>query len=334
MTAVRSESAAESGADDQEQGYPPRAPLWPFTSAGPPPDPTPSDGPDPYGNPNAEWLRVDWREHLRQVDVSGAHVNYCEMGEGGRPIVFVHGLAGCWQNWLENIPYFARDHRVIALDLPGFGDSPMPPWEVTISNYGRLVDEFCRKLKVKECALVGNSMGGFISTEVAIAQPDWVEKLVLLSAAGISSVHVRRRPAEALARLLAASAGLSFELRERGLRRWRLRYAMFRNVFDAPHRLRPELLWEFAHGANNAPAFLPALGALLGYDFLERLDRVEVPTLIVWGRDDRVIPSADALEFERHVSDSRLVVFDRCGHVPMAERPVRFNRLLDQFVAE
>jgi pimeloyl-ACP methyl ester carboxylesterase len=187
---------------------------------------------------------------------------------------------------------------------------------------------------VKECALVGNSMGGFISTEVAIAQPDWVERLVLLSAAGISSVHVRRRPAEALARLLAASAGLSFELRERGLRRWRLRYAMFRNIFDAPHRLRPELLWEFAHGANNAPAFLPALGALLGYDFLDRLDRVEVPTLIVWGRDDRVIPSADALEFEHHLSDSRLVVFDRCGHVPMAERPVRFNRLLDQFVAE
>jgi pimeloyl-ACP methyl ester carboxylesterase len=177
-------------------------------------------------------------------------------------------------------------------------------------------------------------MGGFISTEVAIAQPDWVEKLVLLSAAGVSSVHVHRRPAEALARLLAATAGLTFELRERGMRRWRLRYAMFRNVFDAPHRLRPELLWEFAHGARGAPAFLPALGALLGYDFLDRLDRVTIPTAIVWGRDDRVIPSADAVEFDRHLSDSRLVVLDRCGHVPMAERPARVNRLLGGFLAE
>ena len=331
--AARPENAASPEAGTQP-AYPPRAPLWPFTSAGPPPDPTPSDGLDPYGDPDPQWLRIDWGEHLRRIEVLDTPVNYCEMGQGERPIVFVHGLAGCWQNWLQNIPHFGRNHRVIALDLPGFGDSPMPPWEVTISNYGRLVDEFCSKLDLQECVLVGNSMGGFISAEVAIAQPQWVQKLALLSAAGISSVHVRRRPAEALARLLAATAGLSFELRERGLRRWRLRYAMFRNIFESPHRLRPELLWEFAHGANGAQAFLPALGALLGYDSLDRLDRVRAPTLIVWGRDDRVIPSADALEFERHLSDSRLVIFDRCGHVPMAERPVRFNRLLEQFIAE
>ena len=86
---------------------------------------TPSDGPDPYGNPDPEWLRIDWREHRRQVDVVGAKVNYVEMGEGP-PLLFVHGLSGCWQNWLENIPYFARTHRVVALDLPGFGGSPMP----------------------------------------------------------------------------------------------------------------------------------------------------------------------------------------------------------------
>jgi pimeloyl-ACP methyl ester carboxylesterase len=309
-------------------------PTWPFTGFRDPPPPTPADGPDPYGNPDPEWLRIDWREHLHEVEAFDARVNYCEMGEAGPPIVFVHGLAGCWQNWLENIPHFARDHRVIALDLPGFGDSPMPPWEVSISNYGRLLDEFCRKLNVHSSALVGNSMGGFIAAESAISQPEWVERLALVSAAGISSVHVRREPAEAIARLMAATAPLMVRLRERGIRRWRLRYAMFRNIFHAPHRLRPELVWEFANGAQDAPAFLPALGALLGYDFQDRLERVRVPTLIVWGRDDRVIPAADALEFERHLSDSRLVVFDRCGHVPMAERPVRFNRVLDQFLAE
>jgi pimeloyl-ACP methyl ester carboxylesterase len=309
-------------------------PTWPFTGFRDPPPPTPADGPDPYGNPDPEWLRIDWREHLHEVEAFDARVNYCEMGEAGPPIVFVHGLAGCWQNWLENIPHFARDHRVIALDLPGFGDSPMPPWEVSISNYGRLLDEFCRKLNVHSSALVGNSMGGFIAAESAISQPEWVERLALVSAAGISSVHVRREPAEAIARLMAATAPLMVHLRERGIRRWRLRYAMFRNIFHAPHRLRPELVWEFANGAQDAPAFLPALGALLGYDFHDRLERVRVPTLIVWGRDDRVIPAADALEFERHLSDSRLVIFDRCGHVPMAERPVRFNRVLEQFLAE
>jgi pimeloyl-ACP methyl ester carboxylesterase len=311
------------------------AATWPFPRFPEPPPPTPSiDGPDPYGDPNPDWLRIDWREHLREIEIDGARVNYCEMGEGGPPIVFVHGLAGCWQNWLENIPHFARDHRVVALDLPGFGDSPLPSWDVSIINYGTLVDAFCRALNLHSCVLVGNSMGGFIAAETAIAQPEWVERLALVSAAGISSVHVRRQPAEAMARLLAASAPLLLRLRAQEMRRRRLRYAMYRHIFDAPHRLRPELVWEFANGAQDAPGFLPALGALLGYDFQDRLERVRVPTLIVWGRNDRVISAADSLEFERHLSDSRLVIFDRTGHVPMAERPVRFNRLLEQFMSE
>jgi pimeloyl-ACP methyl ester carboxylesterase len=307
----------------------------PFIGFRHPPPATPAtDGPDPYGDPDPEWLRIDWRERLRQIEVRDTRVNYCEMGEAGTPIVFVHGLAGCWQNFLENIPHFARDHRVIALDLPGFGDSPMPPWEISIEHYGGLVDEFCRALNLHSCVLVGNSMGGFISAEVAIAQPEWVERLMLVSAAGMSHVHMRREPAEALARLMTAASPLLFRIRERGWRRWRIRSAVFRNVFDAPHRLRPELLWEFANGAMEAPAFLPALGALIGYDIHDRLERVHVPSLIVWGRDDRVIPAADALSYQRHLADSELVIFDRCGHVPMAERPVRFNRLLERFVAE
>jgi len=294
----------------------------------------PADGPDPYGNPDPEWLRIDWREHLRRTEVGGTSVNYCELGEGGPPLVLVHGLSGSWQNWLENIPRLAQGHRVIALDLPGFGASPMPPWEISIANYGQLVDEFCTQLNLHACALVGNSMGGFIAAEVAIAEPEWVEKLVLVSAAGISSARMRREPAEVAARMAAAVTPLALRLRERGMRRGRLRSIMFRNIFHAPHRLRPELLWEFFHHGVGAEGFIPAAASLVGYDFLDRLERVRVPTLVVWGRNDRVIPSPDALEYDRLLPDSRLVIFDRCGHIPMAERPVRFNRLLERFLAE
>ena len=203
MSAVRPDDVAASG--DRSGAEASQEALWPFASTGPRPEPTPPDGPDPYGNPEPEWLRIDWRPHLHQVEVLGTRVNYCEMGEAGTPIVFVHGLGGCWQNWLENIPHFARDHRVIALDLPGFGSSPMPSWEVSITNYGRVVDEFCRKLNLHSSALVGNSMGGFIAAETAIAEPEWVDRLALVSAAGISSVHVRRAPAEAIS---AAARGV------------------------------------------------------------------------------------------------------------------------------
>jgi pimeloyl-ACP methyl ester carboxylesterase len=303
------------------------------------PTPTPSDGPDPYGDPDPEWLRIDWREHLRQMDVDGTRVNYVEMGprpEEQHPlgIVFVHGLGGCWQNWLENIPHFARRHRVLAPDLPGFGFSPAPPWEVSIPAYGRLLLDFCDALEVRDCAVVGSSMGGFISAEAAIEQPQRFEKLVLVSAAGVSSVRLRRQPTEVAARMMAAAAPLVFNAQTRAFRRPRARVRAFRGLFHSPGELRPELIWELFTGGERAQSFAAALAGLAGYDFLDRLEEVEVPSLIVWGAQDHVVPPADALEYHHRIKDSRLEVFDRTGHLPMSERPVRFNRLLDGFLAE
>ncbi len=312
---------------------PKRRKDWFYTGVGRRPKPTPSDGPDPYGDPDPEWLEVDWREHLRSVELDGARVNYVEMGEGPT-LVLVHGLSGCWQNWLGQIPHFARSHRVLALDLPGFGGSPMPEWETNIPNYGRVVDDFCRELNVHSAALVGNSMGGFISAEVSIAEPDWVDKLVLVSAAGITHARMRKEPAEMAARMAAAAAPLALRFQETSLLRPRMRWAAFRGIFHAPHRMRPELLWEQYRAAMGAPAFLPAVQALIGYDFTDRLERVEDPTLIVWGRNDRIVTPADAQGYARHLRNSRVVIFDRCGHCPQLERPLRFNRLLEQFLAE
>jgi pimeloyl-ACP methyl ester carboxylesterase len=306
---------------------------------GPLPDPTPSDGPDPYGDPDPEWLRIDWREHLHDARVGGATVHYAETGppldeQHPLTVLFVHGLGGCWQNWLENIPYFARRHRVIALDLPGFGSSPVPQWEVSIPNYGRMLLDFCDAVGVRDCVVVGNSMGGFISAEATIRQPDRFEKLVLVSAAGVSSVSVRRRPAGVAARMISAASPLLFSLQTRTFRRRRARVRAWRGIFHSPDEIRPELLWEFFQGGDRAQAFVEALTSLVGYDFLDRLEEVDVPTLIVWGAQDHVVPPADALGYHQRLKNSRLEVFDRTGHVPMAERPVRFNRLLEGFLAE
>lgn len=308
--------------------------LWFFAPRGLiGPEATPADGPDPYGNPDPEWLHVDWGAHLHWTEVRGARVRYVDMGEGS-PIVFVHGLGGCWENWLEQLPHFARSHRVVALDLPGFGDSPMPPWEISIEAHGRLVHDFCEQLGADPCALVGNSMGGFIAAEASTRERDLVDKLVLVSAAGISHARMRREPAAAAARVASAAAPLLLRLQEGSIRRPGLRIAAFGGVFHRPHRLRPELLWEQYKGAMSSPGFLDAVRGLVGYDILDRLTDVDDPTLIVWGRNDRVVSPADARGFARRLRNSRVVIFDRCGHVPQMERPVRFNRLLEEFLAE
>jgi pimeloyl-ACP methyl ester carboxylesterase len=306
---------------------------------GPLPDPTPSDGPDPYGDPDPEWLRIGWREHLHDARVGGATVHYAEIGppppeQHPLAILFVHGLGGCWQNWLENIPHFARRHRVIALDLPGFGSSPVPQWEISIPNYGRLLLDFCDAIGLRDCAVVGNSMGGFVAAEAAIEQPDRFEKLVLVSAAGVSSARLRRQPTAVAARMMAAATPLLLTLQTRTFRRRRARNAAWSGIFHSPGELRPELVWEFFSGGDRARSFVEALGSLAGYDILDRLEEVGVPTLIVWGAQDHVVPPADALGYAERLRNSRLEIFDHTGHVPMAERPVRFNRLLERFLAE
>src|SRR3954468_15192863 len=142
--------------------------------------------PDPpeYRPPrHSAWMDVDWPAHRSFVEIGGQRVNVVDIGSGEPEVVFVHGLAGSWQNWLENMPHFAAaGHRVIAFDLPGFGGSEAPHDKISIPGYGRLVDTLLDRLGVGPAVLIGNSMGGFIAAEVAIQYPARVRRLVLVSA--------------------------------------------------------------------------------------------------------------------------------------------------------
>jgi pimeloyl-ACP methyl ester carboxylesterase len=286
-----------------------------------------------YGNPDPEWLEIDWREHLRRVDLPGAdQVNYVDVGEGD-PIIFVHGIAGCWKNWLENIPHFARAHRVIALDLPGFGESPLPSWEISMSNYGRLVHDLCERLGLDHvAALVGNSMGGFVSTEAVIEEPERFERLVLISAAGISFAEWQGRSLDAAARIFKAAIPMLSGERRAYWTRPRGRKLAFGRIFRNPNKLRPELLAEQVRPGLQAPGFSDALTSIWGYDTRDRLPEIEIPTLITWGLNDQVVPVEGALGYHRLIANSRLELFERTGHLPMLERPQRFNPLLEEFI--
>ncbi|HET7053889.1 MAG TPA: alpha/beta fold hydrolase [Solirubrobacterales bacterium] len=287
-----------------------------------------------YGNPDPEWLKIDWREHLHRVQLPGAEVNYAEIGEG-EPILFVHGLAGCWRNWLENLPHFGRSHRAIALDLPGFGDSPMPSWPIDMPAYGRLIHDFCEKLGIERvAALVGNSMGGFVSTEATIERPTRFEKLVLASAAGISFAEARGRQMDAGLSLFEAAIPFLAGPRRAWLNRPRGREVAFGRLFNYPNRLRPELLREQIEPGLQSPGFADAIRAIGGYDTRDRLTEIEIPTLVVWGLNDHIVPVEAAIGYQRLIPNSRLELFERTGHVPQMERPIRFNALLEDFLAE
>src|SRR5689334_9625802 len=289
---------------------------------------------DDYGvTAEPDWRSVNWREHLHWMDVDGGQVNYVDMGSGdARPVLFVHGLGGCWQNWLENIPRVAQERRVIAPDLPGFGSSEMPLDPISIPGYGRFLDKLLDRLGVDEVVVVGNSMGGFIGAELAIQCPARVERLVLVSAAGISITNVRRRPVQTWGRAAAAFGAYGAAHLRPMIVRPRLRHIALGYVVRHPTRLRADLCWEIMSGAGR-PGFGDALNALLDYDFQDRLGDIRAPTFIVWGHEDMLVPVEDASEFERLIPNSRKVIFEDTGHVPMLERPQTFNALLMEFLA-
>ena len=284
-----------------------------------------------------DWRSIDWPKHLRQVELDGTPVNYVDLGSaaGGRePIVFVHGLGGQWQNWLENLPRAALERRVIALDLPGFGRTPMPRGEITISGYGRCVDSLCDKLDLGRVDMVGNSMGGYIAAEVAIQFPERIDQLLLVSAAGITSADVARGPIYTAGRVASALTS-QFAARQRAIAaRPKTRHVALAWVARHPSLLRADLAYEGFFTGAGKPGFDAALRANLEYDFRDRLPEIRRPTLIVWGEKDSIIPVRDAQEFERLIPDSRKVVMKDTGHIPMAERPGAFNNVMMDFLAE
>jgi pimeloyl-ACP methyl ester carboxylesterase len=288
---------------------------------------------DCYGTPGrAAWLDVDWPAHQRWLRIDDRDVNVVEIGSGP-PLLFVHGLSGCWQNWLENLPHFARTHRCVAVDLPGFGASEMPREPISIAGYARFLDQLCGLLRIDAAAVVGNSMGGFVAAELAISAPQRVERLALVSSAGITAESLNSDRVLAGARAVAGTADWAATRHEAFARRPALRRLALSLVVRYPHRLSAPLALELMKGSGK-PGFIPAMAAIMQHPISERLPQIACPTLIVWGANDRVIPRRDAKVFERLIPNSRKVIFSDTGHVAMLERPARFNALLEEFLAE
>jgi pimeloyl-ACP methyl ester carboxylesterase len=289
-----------------------------------------------YGVPgDPDWREVDWREHQRRVEVHGRFANVIDIG-GGPAVFFVHGLGGAWQTFVENIPQFALDHRVIAMDLPGFGQSEMPAMDISIEYYAQWTCALADALEIESAAVVGNSMGGFIAAEMAIRQPERVQRLSLVSAAIFWQEYRRAQPLVTFARYTDDYiARLIADTTDAVAKRPRLRnLALATAGFRYPHLIRRDLAHELILACRRTEGFLPGLEALASFPLREELPKISSPALIVWGAHDALVGVKDSGKIKQLIPESRRVVFERTGHVPMLERPRRFNQVLREFLEE
>lgn len=279
----------------------------------------------------------------RTADLDGP-VHYLDFGGAGRPLVMVHGLGGSSLNWMAVGPEIANSHHAIAIDLAGFGQTPLFQRSAAVGRNAELVHEFIEKVIGEPVAIMGNSMGGHIAILEAAAHPAWVSEMILVDPA-IPGDHVTRPEPARLGVMAALTvpglAEILLDRRVRVLGPEGLVHETLGLVCADPSRVPPDVVEAHIRltserarlGPQNGRAFLQAsrsIGLRMADPrFWLQVARVRAPTLIIHGSLDRLIPLAAARELARRRPDWTLDVLDGVGHVPMMEAPDMFIAALN-----
>jgi pimeloyl-ACP methyl ester carboxylesterase len=256
------------------------------------------------------------------LELEGLQVHLRDEGrrDDPTPIVLLHGTSASLHTWDGWVAGLAPARRVIRVDLPGFGlTGPALDDDYRIERYVEFVIALLDTLGVERCVLAGNSCGGWISWETALAEPDRVAALILVDAAGYplesESVPIGFR---------IARVPLLNRLMEVTLPRGVVESSL-RNTYGDPSRVTPRLVdryYELTLRAGNRAALARRFADAQPTDRTARLKELRAPTLILWGGRDRLIPPGYGERFHDDIPDSHLVLFPELGHVPHEEDPV------------
>jgi pimeloyl-ACP methyl ester carboxylesterase len=268
------------------------------------------------------------------VTVKDIRTRYWEMGDQGPAVLLVHGLGGFIENWSKNIVPLSEHHRVFALDLLGFGQTDKIPLVNDIFLLAQFINEFFYSLNIGKASLVGNSLGGGLALQFALDHPEKVEKLVLVDNAGMGK--------EVLLDFRVCTIPVLNKLLLRGSRESTLRL-LKKLVYDES-KITPEFL-DIAYKYGSAPGASASLLSTLcaGINFggqkgslirllQGRLNTLKAPALIIWGKQDEIIPVSHADIAAKMIPGARLEIIDNCGHIPMFECPEKFNSLVLDFL--
>ena len=269
-------------------------------------------------------LQARWAPPPSQfIAVRGMQVHLRDEGPRGdpTPIVLLHGTGASLHTWDGWTAELTRERRVIRFDLPGFGlTGPSPDGVYTIESYVDTVLAVADTLGVPRFVLAGNSLGGYVAWATAALHPQRVDRLILVDAAG----YPYQSQSVPLAFRLARTPVLNVLMRDvlpRGVVERSLR-----DVYGDPSKVTPDLVdryFDLATRAGNRAALVARFDQTTPGSLSERVPEIQVPTLILWGGKDRLIPLEFGQRFARDIHDSRLIVFDALGHVPHEEDPAR-----------
>lgn len=264
---------------------------------------------------------VSTPQNISRVDVGGVSLEYQERGEG-EALVLLHGLGCSADDWALQMSALSERYRVIAPSLRGFGGSDRPAGPCSIMQYARDMVALLDRLEIQRAHVLGHSMGGAVALQLAVANPERLNSLVVINAQPSFALRDWRRYLLLLMRLLASGpAGME-----------RLTRFLARHLFPHDHQaaLREQMRSRYAK--NDRRAYLAAIQALAGWSVEGMVDSVATPTLVLAGEYD-VTPVADARKFARRLPNGQLEVIANSGHATPFDQHEEVNKLVLSFLS-
>jgi pimeloyl-ACP methyl ester carboxylesterase len=264
----------------------------------------------------------------RFIDIEGRHVHYRDEGRGP-PLLLLHGTSSSLHTWDGWVKALAGKHRLIRLDLPGYGlTGPAPDGDHSPARDARIVAELLTRLGVSQADVAGNSFGGRVALSFALAYPERMRKLVLIDAAGMSG---QKAPGIfKLAKVPVLSSIL----------RWVTpRFLVRKNVeevYGVDARIREDTVdryYDMARREGNRAAVLARFRGAPYPDLDDKVGAIRAPTLLLWGARDVWIPLPMGERLHRAIPGSRMIVYPDAGHVSMEELPEQSARDAEAFLA-
>jgi pimeloyl-ACP methyl ester carboxylesterase len=248
----------------------------------------------------------------------GTRLRFHEAGSGPTSVVLLHGLFGSPSNWLLTMDALADSCRCFALQLPI--DYQKDRRHTAFKSLGQLTDHvssFMEAMSLDRAVLCGNSLGGQVALHYCLCHPQRVERLVLSGSAGLyeRSLSGGRMPRVCRNFIRAQACG----------------------IFHDPVHVSDELVddvYQMLSDRHYRRFLLRVAMATREQNMLDDLAKIQVPTLIVWGRDDLITPPSVAEEFRRHIKSAELTFIDACGHAPPIEQPQQFAQILHTFLRD
>ena len=256
------------------------------------------------------------------IDVEGNKIRYLETGHSKSTLILVHGLGASAERWSRAIPYFEKEYHIIVPDLIGFGYSDKPVVDYTTDFFSDFLKKFLDSVGIEKPNIIGSSLGGQVTAEYAAKNKN-IKKLTLVSPSGVMKQSTPALDAYIMAALYPneANAKNAFEMME-----------------GSGLEVDASIVEGFIERMKLPNAKMAFMSTILGLKNAEmitnKLQSINVPTLIVWGSADPVIPINHADGFVSSIKDCRFYRMDDCGHTPYVQDPKGFAKIVLDFLSE